>query len=92
MSGEVRAQIRSFFPQSAQTWGPTPTGSDEQPDSVQFLVCARTAAEVDGLSVRVARLPGVDHVLLWYERASVPVREWLDDRIERILRTGGTGK
>lgn len=84
-SEEVRGAIRVLFRQSADSSGPSPVGSDGPIASVQTLVCARTAAEIDELAGRVAHLPGVRQVLLWYERSNVPVREWLDERIGSIL-------
>jgi DNA-binding Lrp family transcriptional regulator len=85
----VRSAIRKLFPQSTDSYGPTPLGSEGPIRSVQSLVCARTAAELDELASRVAHIPGVRHALLWYERSNLPVREWLDERIDRILRGGG---
>lgn len=91
-SEEVREAIRALFRQSADSSGPSPVGSDGPIGSVQTLVCARTAAELDELAGRVAHLPGVRQVLLWYERSNVPVREWLDERIESILRGASPAK
>ena len=84
----VQSQIRALVPHSAQSWGPTPLGPAGEVGSVQFLVCSRTAAELDGLTARVAHMPGVSRTLLWCERSSLPVRDWLDERIEGILREG----
>ena len=86
-SGEVERQIRGLFPQSEQSGGPVPVGPDGRAGAIMFRVCVRTAAELDSLVAPVARIPGVDHVLLWSERSSLPVREWLDERIETELRT-----
>jgi DNA-binding Lrp family transcriptional regulator len=88
-SEQVRLAIRALFPQSTESSGPTPRGPDGPIGSVQSLVCARTAAELDELTGRVAHIPGVKQVLLWYERSNLPVREWLDERIERVLAVAG---
>jgi DNA-binding Lrp family transcriptional regulator len=86
-AAQVRVAIRTLFTQSADSSGPTPLGSDGPVGSVQTLVCARTAAELDELTGRVAHIPGVRQALLWYERSNLPVREWLNERIESILRS-----
>ena len=89
-SEEVRSTIHALLPHAEQSRGPSTMGVDDRPGSVQFLACARTAAELDAWSSQVARIPGVDHTLLWYEQCSIPVRDWLDTRIERILAAGGS--
>jgi hypothetical protein len=38
------------------------------------------------LSARVAHIPGVRDVLLWYGRSTLPIRSWLNERIETVLR------
>jgi DNA-binding Lrp family transcriptional regulator len=87
-SEQVRSSIRALFGQSTDSSGPTPLGSDGPIGSVQTLVCAKTAAELDELTGRVAHIPGVRQVLLWYERTNLPVREWLDERIEIMVGPG----
>jgi DNA-binding Lrp family transcriptional regulator len=84
----VRGAIRALFAQSTDSSGPTPVGREGPIASVQTLVCARTAAELDELTGRVAHIPGVSQVLLWYERSNLPVRAWLDERIEIVLNGG----
>jgi DNA-binding Lrp family transcriptional regulator len=88
-SEPVRDAIRALFTQSTDSIGPTALGPDGPIGTVQCLVCARTAAELDELTGRVAHLPGVTQALLWYERSNLPVREWLD---ERILNLGGVAR
>ena len=87
----VRSQIRELSPHAQPSSGPTVVDADDQARSVQFLASGRTAAELDEWSARVERIPGVERALLWYEQCSVPVRDWLDDRIERELASGRTG-
>jgi DNA-binding Lrp family transcriptional regulator len=81
----VTSGIRSLLPQSERTQGPALLGPDRQDQTVQFLLCAATAAELDRDSGRVAHLPGVKEVLLWYEQTGIPVKDWLDGRIEAQL-------
>jgi DNA-binding Lrp family transcriptional regulator len=88
----VETGIRALFPQSAQSWGPSPLAPDGAVESVQFMVCARTTAELDERAARVGHIPGVAETLLWYERSNVPVREWLDERIERVLDPSQTAR
>ena len=82
----VAGAIRSLFPQSQQSHGPATVGPDQQAQMVQFMMSAPTAAELDRVSGDVARLPGVKNVFLWYEQTSIPVRDWLDGRIEAQLK------
>jgi hypothetical protein len=75
-----------MHPQSIHAQGPTmpnPTGEDT---SVARWVTAPTAAELDELLVRVAHMPGITDVLLWYASSTLPVRAWLDERIESMVR------
>ena len=83
---EAGSQIRTLFPQSEHAWGASPSDLEDQAGSVQFLVCARTVAELEDRAARVAHLPGVEQAMLWYGRAIVPVQGWLNERIEGILK------
>jgi DNA-binding Lrp family transcriptional regulator len=86
---EVEQEIRSMHPQSIRSWGlaiPDPAGPG---GTVHLSVSAPTTAELDGLSSRVAHLSGVRHVMLWYGRSIIPVRPWLDERIEAVIKSIG---
>ena len=87
----VVAGVRSLFPQSEQSHGPATLEPDRQARTLQFLLSAPTAAELDRVSGRVAHLPGVKKVFLWYEQASIPVEDWLDGRIEALLTMSRKG-
>jgi DNA-binding Lrp family transcriptional regulator len=86
MRAEVEREILALHPQSIHSWGPTQPDPKRETSTVFMLVSAPTAAELDELTGRAAHIPGVSHVQLWYGRATVPVRSWLTERIETMLR------
>lgn len=90
-SEEVGSQIQALFPQSEYAWGATPADPEERVGSIQFLVCARTAAELEDRAARVAHLPGVEQAMLWFGRSIVPIQGWLNERIESILKAVDPG-
>jgi DNA-binding Lrp family transcriptional regulator len=83
---EIECQILALHPLSIPSWSPTPPESRGQTSTLSVWVTARTTAEVDELAARVAHIPGVTHVLLWYGRSTWPIRSWLNERIETVLR------
>lgn len=85
---EVRERaVAEIFPQAFRAWGPplSDTTRKEAP-TVHYWVTAPTSAELDERVARVAHIPGVDQVFLGYVRSTLPVRGWLDERIESILK------
>jgi DNA-binding Lrp family transcriptional regulator len=87
---EIERQIRELFPQSLRAWGPGPPDAHGKTAVFYRWVTAPTAAALDELTAQAAHIPGVSKVLLWYGRATLPIRPWLDERIETILRLGDT--
>jgi DNA-binding Lrp family transcriptional regulator len=85
MREEIELAIRAMHPQSIRSEGSTPTDSNGAPATVQMWVAAPTSAELDELPGRVSHIPGVSQPILWYARSIVPVRTWLDERIELML-------
>jgi DNA-binding Lrp family transcriptional regulator len=86
---KIERQIRALYPQSAPGWGPTPPDLKGETATVFLWVTAPTAAELDELNAKVAHIPGVSEAHLWYGQSTVPVRPWLNERIETILRLSG---
>jgi DNA-binding Lrp family transcriptional regulator len=84
---EVGRQIRAVYPHAFPGSGPTTPDPKRETATVQFLVAATTTAELDQLTARVAHIAGVRDVLLWYGRSTLPIRPWLDERIEVVLRS-----
>jgi DNA-binding Lrp family transcriptional regulator len=87
--GETERKIRALHPQSIRLLVPSVEAARATCGTVSLWVTAPTTAEVDQLSARIAHLPGVSDVSLWYERSIVPARAWLDERIESLLGTNG---
>jgi DNA-binding Lrp family transcriptional regulator len=87
----VEREIRALHPQSIHSWGPTLPSPEGGSATVFLLVSAPTAAELDELSGRVAHLPEVSRVEIWYGRTTLPVRPWLTERIEALLKSGNLG-
>jgi len=83
--------IRALHPQSIHAVGPTLPDAMGGPATVHRWVTAPTAAELDELSARVAHLPGVNRVDLWYGRSTLPVQAWMTERIEATLRVTRSG-
>ncbi len=83
---EIERQIRALYPQSIPSWGPAPPDPKGETATVFLWVTAPTTAELDELTARVAHFPGVSQVLLWYGRSTLPIRSWLNERIETVLR------
>ena len=88
----IERAIREWCPLAIRSWGAVPAEPLEGAATIQLLVSARTAVEIDDLTARVAHLPGVQRVLPWHSRVILPVREWLDERIENLIRAGSTGR
>jgi len=86
-------EIRALHPQSIRAWGLRLTDQEGESTSLYLLVTARTTAELDQLSARVAHLPGVSQVMLWYGHSTLLVPSWLTERIESALKAeGAVGK
>jgi DNA-binding Lrp family transcriptional regulator len=83
---EVERQIRALHPAAIVTSGPTLPNPDGATSELSLWVSAPTTAELDDLSARVAHLPAVNQVFLWYGRATLPIRDWLNEQIETLLR------
>ncbi len=81
----VEEGVRALWPDSMRSWGPTPTDPADESAHVEFTVMARNSADMDELLARVAHLSGIEHVLLWQGRSTLPVRAWLDERIDRLV-------
>ncbi|MGA7924028.1 MAG: hypothetical protein WCA77_08640 [Thermoplasmata archaeon] len=92
MREQVEREIRGMHPQSIHSWGPTLSSPEEEKGTVFLLVSAPTAAELDELTGRVAHIPGVVHVMLWYGRATLPVQSWLSERIESVVGLSSPAK
>jgi DNA-binding Lrp family transcriptional regulator len=86
MREEIEREIRALCPQSIPTWGPAPPDPKRETATVHVWVTAPTTAELDHLTARVAHIPGVSEVVLWYGRSTLPIRSWLNERIETILK------
>jgi DNA-binding Lrp family transcriptional regulator len=86
MRERIEREIRAMHPQSIHSWGPTQPDRVGSIATVYLLVSAPTAAELDRLTGRVAHIPGVTQVLLWYGLATLPLRLWVTERIETVLR------
>jgi DNA-binding Lrp family transcriptional regulator len=84
----IEGEIRRMHPESAHVRGPRPVDPEGEIGTVELMVTARTAAELDDLAARVAHVPGVEQALLWHGRATLPVPDWLNERIEGIVREG----
>jgi DNA-binding Lrp family transcriptional regulator len=79
-------QIQALYPQSVPTWGAAPIDPTGETATMTLWVTAPTAAELDGLTAQVAHIPGVSQAHLWYSRSTLPIRSWLNERIETVLR------
>jgi DNA-binding Lrp family transcriptional regulator len=86
-SERIARQIRELCPQAIPCWGPAPPDPKRETATLSLWVAAPTTAELDGLTAQVAHLPGVSQVLLWYGRSILPIRPWLNERIESVLRS-----
>jgi len=84
---EIERAIRVLHPQSIHSSGPSLPDSYGETNTVHLWVAARTSGALDELAVRVAHLTGVRQVDLWYGRSTLPVRPWLNERIELMLKT-----
>jgi DNA-binding Lrp family transcriptional regulator len=82
----IDLQIRELFPQSLRAWGPEPPEGQPKTGVLYRWVTAPTAAELDELTAQAAHIRGVSKVFLWYGRATLPIRPWLNERIETVLR------
>ena len=82
----VEREVQTLLPQAMRSWGPVPTDPAEWTSNVEFLVAARTAGELDALTARVAHVPGVDQALLWHPRLTLSVPDWLNERIDNLLK------
>jgi DNA-binding Lrp family transcriptional regulator len=83
---KIEREIRALYPQSIPTWGPTPPDPKGETTTVTLWVTAPTTAELDELTAQVAHIPGVSQAVLWYGRSTLPIRSWLNERIETVLR------
>jgi DNA-binding Lrp family transcriptional regulator len=83
---EIERQIRALHPDSIPTWGAVPTDSKGETATLLLWVTAPTIAELDELTARAAHIPGVRQTTLWYGRSILPVRSWLNERIETVLK------
>lgn len=86
-SERITRQIRGLSPQAIPCWGPTPPDPNGETATLSLWVSAPTTAELDELTAHVAHIPGVRHVFLWYGRSILPIRPWLNERIETVLRS-----
>jgi DNA-binding Lrp family transcriptional regulator len=86
-------EIHALHPESFSSWRLRLTDQQGESATVYLLVTAPTTAELDQLTARVAHLPGVSQVLLWYGHSTLLVPSWLTERIESALRADrGAGK
>jgi DNA-binding Lrp family transcriptional regulator len=83
---EIEHQIRALYPQSIPTWGPTSPDLQRKSTTAYLWVTAPTTAELDELITRVAYIPGASNANLWYAQSTLPIRSWLNERIETVLR------
>jgi len=83
---DVEREIRSIHPQSIHAAGATIPDPKGESTTVALWVSAPTSAELDELIGRVAHIRGVTGVQLWYGHSTLPIRPWLDERIEATLR------
>jgi hypothetical protein len=88
----LEREVRTLHPESMRAWGLSPPDSAGASGSVQLLVAAPTVAELDDLAARVAHFGGVKQVFLWHGRSTLPVRGWLDERIESLTRTSRSAR
>ncbi len=83
----ILQEIRALHPASFSSWGlPLTDPNQREAPTVHLWVTAPTSATLDELIPRVARLAGVKNVMLWYGRSTIPIRPWLDERIEQALQ------
>lgn len=86
---EIEREIRALCPQSIPTLGsPLRDAKGGEAATVIAWVAAPTSAELDAVAAHLARVPGVSQVNLWFPRTTLPIRPWLDERIETVLRLG----
>lgn len=80
---QVDSEIRALCPQSIRTSAPPlPDAKGREVATVIAWVAAPTLAELDDVAARIARVPGVSQVYLWFPRSTLPIRTWLNERIE----------
>ena len=87
---EIKRQILPLHPETIPTWGPTSPDPNGKSTIAYLWVTAPTTAELDELTARVAHIPGVSDVNLWYTQSTLPTRSWLNERIETVLRLSPT--
>jgi DNA-binding Lrp family transcriptional regulator len=78
-------EIRALHPASIRSWSLQLTEPRGESSTLYLLVTAPTSAELDLLTARVAHLPGVSQVALWYGHSTLLVPSWLTERIESAL-------
>jgi DNA-binding Lrp family transcriptional regulator len=88
LTPETERKVREIHPRSIRILAPTVEVTRSTCGQVSLWVTAPTTAELDHLAARVAHLPGVSDVVLWYERRILPVRSWLDERLESLVKSG----
>jgi DNA-binding Lrp family transcriptional regulator len=91
-AGEIRRAIVALYPDSIEASGPSTPDPARESGTVQLWVTAATAGRLDELAGQVSHIPGVTNVLLWHGRSILPVRPWLDDRIDSIVRLGESSR
>jgi DNA-binding Lrp family transcriptional regulator len=86
-------EIRAMHPEAIRSWGLRPTNQKGESVSLYLIVTAPASSELDQLAARVAHLPGVSQVRLWYGHSTLLVPSWLTERIESALKAqGAVGK
>ena len=85
--------IRAMHPESIPSWGLRLADPKSESVSLYLIVTAPASSELDLLAARVAHLPGVSQVRLWYGHSTLLVPSWLTERIESALKAeGAVGK
>ena len=79
-----------MHPESIRSWGLQLTDQIGESVSLYLIVTAPASSELDQLAARVAHLPGVSQVMLWYGHSTLLVPSWLTERIESALKPEGT--
>ncbi len=82
-------KIRTMHPESIRSWGLRPSDQKGESASLYLIVTASASSELDQLAARVAHLPGVSQVMLWYGHSTLLVPSWLTERIESVLEAEG---
>ncbi len=87
---DVERELLRLHPESLRSVGPSQSDrSGEETPAVHLWVTAPTTAELDEFAARGAHVPGVREVQLWYGSSTLPIRAWLDERIDATLRAFG---